>query len=107
MDDCRCTKESDIAQLQANQKINIDEVRNLRTEMADLKNIYKLIYELTSNFSVLNETMNHTRDDVACIKQDLETIKRRPNERQEHYVKAIVTAIILLIVGALLKGVIL
>jgi len=98
-----CTKIDEIATLKSNQNNNIESVRELRKEVAELKNIYKLIYELTSNFTTLSKQMNDTREDLKCIKDDVEIIKNLPNDRENHFVKVAFGAIIILIVGAMFK----
>jgi len=98
-----CTKVDEIATLKSNQNNNMESVRELRKEVADLRNIYKMIYELTSNFQTLTQQMTDTRADVICIKTDVETIKNLPNDRENHFVKVAFGAIIILIVGAMFK----
>jgi len=98
-----CTKVDEIATLKSNQNNNMESVRELRKEVADLRNIYKLIYELTSNFTTLSQQMNDTRKDLKCIKDDVEIIKNLPNDRENHLIKVVLGAIIILIVGAMWK----
>ena len=103
MSEYNCTKVDEIATLKSNQNNNMESVRELRKEVADLRNIYKLIYELTSNFTTLSQQMNDTRKDLKCIKDDVEIIKNLPNDRENHLIKVVLGAIIILIVGAMWK----
>jgi len=103
MSEYNCTKVDEIATLKSNQNNNLEAVRELRHEVAELKNIYKMIYELTSNFQTLAQQMAETREDVKCIRTDVETIKNLPNDRENHFVKVAFGAIIILIVGAMFK----
>jgi len=103
MSEYNCTKIEEIERLKSNQNNNLDAVRELRHEVAELKNIYKMIYELTSNFQTLTQRMSETREDVKCIRTDVETIKNLPNDRENHFVKVAFGAIIILIVGAMFK----
>ena len=103
MSEYNCTKIEEIERLKSNQNNNLEAVRELRHEVAELKNIYKMIYELTSNFQTLAQQMAETREDVKCIKTDVETIKNLPNDRENHFVKVAFGAIIILIVGAMFK----
>ena len=103
MSEYNCTKVDEIATLKSNQNNNLEAVRELRHEVAELKNIYKMIYELTSNFQTLTQRMSETREDVKCIRTDVETIKNLPNDRENHFVKVAFGAIIILIVGAMFK----
>lgn len=103
MSEYRCTKVEELAELQANQKQILGNVKDIRNELQDLKNIYKLIYELSSNFATLNETVINTRIDVASIKIDVETMKSRPNDRENHYIKVGVGGIITVIIAAIFK----
>ena len=103
MSEYNCTKVEEIERLKSNQNNNLEAVRELRHEVAELKNIYKMIYELTSNFQTLTQRMSETREDVKCIKTDVETIKNLPNDRENHFVKVAFGAIIILIVGAMFK----
>ena len=103
MSEYNCTKVEEIERLKSNQNNNMDAVRELRKEVAELRNIYKMIYELTSNFQTLTQRMSETREDVKCIKDDVETIKNLPNDRENHFVKVAFGAIIILIVGAMFK----
>ena len=103
MSEYNCTKVDEIATLKSNQNNNIDSVKELRKEVAELRNIYKMIYELTSNFQTLTQRMSETREDVKTIKDDVETIKNLPNDRENHFVKVAFGAIIILIVGAMFK----
>ena len=103
MDNHQCIKLKDIIELQTNQKQNLEAVKEMRTEMQDIKNIYKMIYELTSSFNTLNENMINTRKDVAVIKNDIDIMKGRPNEREQHFLKVGIGAIITIVVGAILR----
>ena len=103
MEMCKCSKEKEVAELQVTQKQVLETLRDLKNETQDLKNIYKLIYELTSNFSTLNETVIYTRQDVASIKSDVETMKSRPNDRENHFIKVGVGGIITIIIAAIFK----
>ena len=103
MSEYNCTKVEEIERLKSNQNNNLEAVRELRHEVAELRNIYKMIYELTSNFQTLAQQMAETREDVKCIRTDVETIKNLPNDRENHFVKVAFGAIIILIVGAMFK----
>ena len=103
MSEYNCTKVEEIERLKSNQNNNLEAVRELRHEVAELRNIYKMIYELTSNFQTLAQQMSETREDVKCIRTDVETIKNLPNDRENHFVKVAFGAIIILIVGAMFK----
>ena len=103
MSEYNCTKVDEIATLKSNQNNNMEAVRELRHEAAELKNIYKMIYELTFNLRTLTQQMTDTKEDLKCIKDDVEIIKNLPNDRENHFVKVAFGAIIILIVGAMFK----
>jgi len=103
MSEYNCTKVEEIERLKSNQNNILESATALRKEVAELRNIYKMIYELTSNFQTLTQRMSETREDVKCIKDDVETIKNLPNDRENHFVKVAFGAIIILIVGAMFK----
>jgi len=98
-----CTKVEEIERLKSNQNNIMESATALRKEVADLKNIYKMIYELTFNLRTLTQQMTDTKEDLKCIKDDVEIIKNLPNDRENHFVKVAFGAIIILIVGAMFK----
>ena len=103
MSECNCTKVAEIERLKSNQNNILESATELRKEVTDLKNIYKMIYELTSNFRTLTQQMTDTREDLKCIKEDVEIIKNLPNDRENHLIKIVLGTFIVLIVGAMFK----
>jgi len=103
MSECNCTKVAEIERLKSNQNNIMESATELRKEVADLKSIYKMIYELTSNFRILTQQMTDTREDLKCIKDDVEIIKNLPNDRENHLIKIVLGTFIVLIVGAMFK----
>lgn len=92
MEQCRCTKEGDIAILQS--------------EVSTLKNIHSTILELTINVTRLVEQMRETKDDVKSIKEDVEDLKTMPAKSYNHYkqlaVGVIISSVISFMIGKLL-----
>ena len=103
MSEYNCTKVEEIERLKSNQNNILESATALRKEVADLKNIYKMIYELTFNLRTLTQQLADTKEDLGCIKEDVEIIKNLPNDRENHFLKVGFGAIIILIVGAMFK----
>lgn len=94
MEECKCTKEGELATLVAQNKTLFKEVENL-------KRVNDTILELSNNITKLVEQMRETKEDVKDIKGDLEEIKKQPRDEYNHYKKIIIGGIITLALGYL------
>ncbi|CAK7021976.1 hypothetical protein CIW83_06320 [Tissierella sp. P1] len=95
MEECKCTKEGEIATLRAENKTIFKEIDNL-------KNIQNTILELSTNITRLVEQMRETKEDVKIIRDDLDEIKKTPSSDLQYYKKLIIGGVITIILGFLI-----
>lgn len=95
MEECKCTKEGEIATLRAENKTIFKEIDNL-------KNIQNTILELSTNITRLVEQMRETKEDVKIIRDDLDEIKKTPSSDLQYYKKLIIGGAITIILGFLI-----
>ncbi|MBU5314148.1 hypothetical protein KQI38_19185 [Tissierella carlieri] len=95
MEQCKCTKEGEIATLKVENKTIFKEIDNL-------KNIQNTILELSTNITRLVEQMRETKEDVKIIRDDLDEIKKIPSSDLQYYKKLIIGGVITIMLGFLI-----
>lgn len=66
-----CSRDADIAVIKT-------EVNQLQQGFSELKEVYNLIYGLTTNVSLLTDQMVRMNDDIVTVKSDVVDIKTAP-----------------------------
>lgn len=91
--------EAKVAELDARQRTSEHRIRDLENDMRDLR-------DLTNAVAVTHESVNHLKNRVEELHDDVKRLSAIPSSRWEKAVVAFVTALIGVLVGAWLKGVI-
>lgn len=106
MDNYKCTKEGEIATLKAEVKGAYKILDGVRSDLTDLKEVYNLIYGLTTNVSVLTEQMVQMNKQLDNIRKVQDDIIKEPLNDYNHYRKLIVGGIITTTLGAIVGAIV-
>jgi hypothetical protein len=82
-----CVKEKDLAEI----RVRLDAAFE---RIDELRKLHELLYELSSNVSVLVEQMKDTKVDITSLKGDMEILKRKPVDDYNGYQRMIFGGII-------------
>lgn len=80
-----------------------EQIKQLDRRMGNLEKLTETVSSLATSVKVLTESIKQTDDNVESLRKDVVEIHDKPAKRWDTVMKAIITAVIGLIIGSLIK----